>query len=75
MMLAPPVSAPAEFWRLTLADGRRLRFWSMAPLYREEVDFKLRKGAEALFDRFNKAGISDVVDPVRPNVCGKRRWF
>jgi hypothetical protein len=33
---------------------------------------KLRSGTDALLERFGKRGISDIVDPARPNVARKR---
>ena len=42
------------------------------PLFEEEMHLKLRSGTDALLERFGKRGISDIVDPARPNVARKR---
>jgi hypothetical protein len=44
------------------------------PLYREEMELKLREGTEALEDLFEKHEIGPIVDPRRKNV-GKRKRF
>ncbi len=68
-MLVSPVSLPDEFDTLWLEDGREVTFFSLFPLYREEMDYKLVHGAEALLERVVRAGLDDIVDPRRLNVC------
>lgn len=73
MMLTFPYSLPVEFFRLTVKDGQTIHFWSLWPLHREEMDYKVKNGAEALEERFTKRNVGPVVDRARPNVC--RRWW
>jgi len=73
LIMVPP-STPDEFDELELDDGSTIHFYSVVPLYEEEMDFKLNKGLEALIDRFDKAGVSDHVDIDRPNTCRKKRF-
>jgi hypothetical protein len=42
------------------------------PIYREEMDFKLARGREALWERFARHGVTELIDVGRPNVCRKR---
>lgn len=51
-------------------------FLLVVPLYAEEMDYKLKKGPDALMDKFDEAGIppQDLAKPGRPNVCAKKRW-
>jgi suppressor of fused protein SUFU len=37
------------------------------PLYEDEIAFKLEHGLDALYERLEAAGVSDVVYPVRPS--------
>lgn len=67
--LLPPVSLPESFAFLNAVDGRRIVFFALVPLYREEMAFKLRAGSEALVDRLDKASVGDIIDPQRVNVC------
>ncbi|MCW4468318.1 suppressor of fused domain protein [Flavobacterium sp. MFBS3-15] len=45
---------------------------SMIPLYAEEMDFKLKKGRDALLDKFDKYNISEITDINRKNTCKKK---
>lgn len=40
----------------------------MVPLYADELDFKLRNGAEALLRYMNEEAL-EVVDPARESAC------
>lgn len=71
-IVLPPVTAPEEFAALELDDGKTISFMSLVPLYPEEMDLKLKKGAEALLDRFDAKNIQDVIEPGRTNVARKR---
>ncbi|HEX2207528.1 MAG TPA: suppressor of fused domain protein [Longimicrobium sp.] len=75
MMLVPPLRYPEEFWRLDLAPEKKINFWCLLPLYAEEMDLKLRKGADALIDLFEQADVNEVLNPSRPNVAATRRWW
>lgn len=67
---------PVEAALLPLDDQMKAMFYAVIPLYPEERDFKMKQGADALFDLLEKEGIGPVIDPKRPNVCAKRkRWF
>jgi hypothetical protein len=69
VVLSPPWIGGEEFSTLYLIDGTPVRFWSVVPLHRAEIDFKLKHGSEALFDRLDAAGASDLVDLARPSVA------
>ena len=75
--LLPAISLPDDFTVLDAPDGRRIAFFAFIPLYREEMEYKLKAGSDALLDRFERAGVGDVIDPQRPNVCrsGRKRLF
>jgi hypothetical protein len=75
MLLLPPVSLSSEAWRIPLQGEREVQLYSLTPLYAEEMDFKLRRGTEALMDRFEEAGVTDVVDVRRPNLVARRRFW
>lgn len=67
----PTVVDPAQFANLTLPNGKKLQFYNLIPLYKEELDFALKNGSDALIPKLNKAGISDVVNLSRKNSCKK----
>ena len=49
----------------TLPGGEEVNFYQVIPLYRDELEYKLAHGAEALLDKME--GISFVVHPDRPD--------
>ena len=75
MMLYPSISLPPEFFELATNDGKVIRFYCLMPLYKEEMEIKLAKGGDELTDKFEKFGISDVIDPDRLNVGKKKGFF
>lgn len=75
MMLAPPIHYPPEFSTLDAGPGRTVHFWSLMPIYLEEQELKLRKGADALLERLDQAGVTEVIDLNRPSVASRRRWW
>lgn len=73
-LLLPTIQLGEDFHQLT-ADGRDIYFYNVFPLYVEEMQFKLNRGLDALFDRMDKGGLSDILDLRRRNVCRKRFWL
>ncbi|RED58517.1 suppressor of fused domain protein [Cohnella lupini] len=74
IILLPPIRVEAGFHTLRMNEEDSVRFYSLIPLYGEEMNFKLNKGSDALTDKFDKQGISELVDIGRKNTC-KRSWF
>lgn len=68
-LVADPVLFNAGFRRLYAGPEKTINFLALVPLYREEMDFKLRHGYEALAERLAEAGVTELLDVRRPNVC------
>ncbi len=75
MLIMPSLSLPIEFSDLKVSETKSIKFYCLYPLYKEEMDFKLTKGVDALLDKFDKFGIRDVIDTKRPNCCIKKGLF
>lgn len=75
LMVTTPQWLPVEFFQMTASDGEKISFYQLVPLYQEEMDLKLKKGAEELEERLAKAGGSIAIDVQRPNVAKKKGWF
>ena len=73
-LLANPMTTPPEFDMVEVAPGKVVRFMGVMPMYAEEVDFKLKRGSEELFKRYEKAGVSEVLKPGRKNVAKRSFW-
>lgn len=75
VVLLPPIAVAPSFHTLLVDKEKEIHFFALVPLYTEEMNFKLEKGLDALFDRFDKHGINEIVDVRRKNVCKKRFGF
>jgi hypothetical protein len=71
-IIVPPLTAPDEFNTLVIDADKVISFYSVLPVYQAEMDLKLRKGADALFDRLSAKHVTDLVDIDRPDVAKKR---
>ncbi|MFC5468245.1 suppressor of fused domain protein [Cohnella suwonensis] len=73
MILSIPTAAEPqdEFFTLTSPE-KEVHFFSLIPLYPEEMDYKLRHGADELFEKLNKIGVTELLDAKRKNTCKKR---
>ena len=74
-LLLSPVRFDEKFCQLGIDDEKTIHFFAVVPLYQEEVDVKLQRGAEALFAGFEKHGVTELLDPKRPNTCKKKGWW
>ena len=77
LMLVATSLADEEFHALDLSD-RTIRFWSLVPLYAEEMRYKLKHGFEPLLEQLGKVGDArdlEVINIKRRNACAKRIWF
>lgn len=52
-------------------DGERVIFYTLIPIYEEEMNYKLEHSADELFEQFEEKGIAfpPVVDIHRKNAC------
>lgn len=76
MLLDPPWFGD-DFMQLRVDDGRLINFFTPIPLYANEVQYKLDKGAEGLLERFetSKIPFDKIFDPRRPSSLRKRFGF
>jgi hypothetical protein len=74
MMVMPPLLCPKAS-ELLIDDDVTISFYSLFPIYREEMHLKLKKGLDPLFKKFEEAEVTELIDPNRPNTCAKRGWF
>jgi hypothetical protein len=76
-LLARPVLFDEAFATLRSSDEKVIHFLSVLPVYREEMDFKLSRGADSLFELLGRADVSELLNLNRTNVCRRKRfgWF
>lgn len=77
MLVAKPalVEDAQRFSTLRIDERKNVHFYSLFPVYKEEMDFKLKHGVNALLRKFEKAGINEMIHLKRKNVCKKFLWF
>lgn len=73
VMIAPPLTPPPEFGTLELPDGRVVTVLTFLPLHADEMELKVRSGADPLLEALDAAGVGDVLDGARPSALGGRR--
>lgn len=66
MLLISPYEYGEGSYEAVLSNGERVHFLQLLPIYREEMDYKLAYGADALLDLFEN-DFSPVVDIKRKN--------
>lgn len=66
LLLVMPEKYGTESFVCTLPNGDEVNFYEVIPLYREELEYKLKYGAGAIMNRLDD--LAFYVDPVRPNV-------
>lgn len=67
VILLPPRLLPREFCTLKIDEEKTIHFHAVVPLHADEMELKLKRGAEALFDGFDRRQVSELLDPRRPS--------
>jgi hypothetical protein len=75
VMLAPSMRLPAEFGTLIRRNGEVIAFLAVVFLTADELAYKLEHGADALLDRLDAAGTSELLDASRPSVVPRGGRF
>jgi hypothetical protein len=60
-----------SFDALPVEPGRSVNFFSVIPLYADELMFARDAGAEVLLERIERAGVTDLLDVGRASVAGE----
>jgi hypothetical protein len=71
MITLPSISIGLDFFQLEINLDKTIKFYCLYPLYKEEMEYKLKKGSDALLEKFEKHNIIDVIDINRTNTCLK----
>jgi hypothetical protein len=74
-ILLPSITAPPGFQSLRIRDDKQVAFFSVVPLYSEEMEFKLEHGCDKLMDRFDQHHVNDLISPKRRSAMRRRFWL
>lgn len=67
VMLGSPYWLDGQFFQLQASNNDIITFYNLIPLYQEEMDFKLKYGADVLEKELGQQAIKFVVDVNRPS--------
>lgn len=69
MLLLPPfLTFEDDFLCMKASDGKVINFYAVIPVVANEMEFKLEMGTEALLDKFDEFGVSELIDINRSSV-------
>ncbi len=71
-LLEQPLTLPPSACEARLPGGKLVQRWAVVPLYREELQLKLTRGLAALEALFDRQGVTELLDPDRPNTARRR---
>lgn len=74
-ILLAPITWDEGEWSMRRKDGNKVSFLAAVPIYSDEMDFKLAHGEEALVEKLDKAGVTEILDITRASAVSKRRYF
>jgi hypothetical protein len=74
-ILLPPLSLGESLMCMPRGDGATTYFWTIVPLFSEELALKLEKGTDALMEALDAAGVDDIVRQTRPRAGVRRRFL
>jgi hypothetical protein len=74
IIIAPPMLSPKEFFMLEIDETKTIYFFCILPLHKDEMNTKLRKGSDDLFEHFEKQGVNELLNTQRPSVYKKVWW-
>jgi len=60
---------PEQFETLRIDADKEIRFFTVVPLYQEEMDLRRNCGTSELLERLAHAQVSDIIDPQRKNAA------
>ena len=68
-LLLPPEEVPQKFLQCRIGPKQVINFIGVYPVYKEEMQLKLSKGIEAIYERFDKLQISELLNLKRINTA------
>lgn len=66
--LSFPVLFDKKFIELKAGPEKTIYFYSVIPLSKDEMEFKLDNGSTKLEEMFEEKGVTELLNPVRPSV-------
>ncbi|UHA72778.1 suppressor of fused domain protein [Paenibacillus sp. 481] len=74
-LLGMPATVQPDFFSCQASADRTIYFYSVIPIYEEEMQFKLNEGIDPLYDKLSEAGVHELLDLKRDNTCKAKKRF
>jgi Suppressor of fused protein (SUFU) len=74
-LISQPIRFGPELLEIEVSPTKTVQLLSLVPLYREEMDYKLQRGCDALYERLDAAQVTELLDVRRKNTCARRFGF
>jgi len=68
-LISHPLLFGDDLITLRVRADKLVHFHSIIPIYKEEMDYKLEKGFDALIKRLDHVGVTELLDITRKNVA------
>jgi hypothetical protein len=75
MLILKPKLFGDAFLTLEAGPSRTIHFLSPFPIYRAEMDLKLKSGVEAVEDGLDRAGVTELLNVDRPSVVAPKPFW
>jgi len=72
VLIGMPLLHNQEFWEFSLNKKKTINFYSIIPIYKEELELKNMAGFDGLIDQFERYNINELLDINRINTCTNR---
>ncbi len=73
LLLSTPTMFNENFRELRIHQDKTIYFHSVIPIYQKEMEYKLRKGYDALIKKLKDAEVNELLNRERENTI--RRWW
>ena len=74
IILLGPRTVSSDFHSLKVRDDKVIHFYSVVPLYTEEMDLKLKQGADHIDQLLDQNKVTEIVSVGRPSIASGKWW-
>ncbi len=67
-IITESITLPEEFLTISF-KGKTIQLYSVIPLYKEELDYKMKNNTKTLMERFEKYNVDEILNINRVNTC------
>ncbi|HIA51768.1 MAG TPA: suppressor of fused domain protein [Candidatus Melainabacteria bacterium] len=68
-LIALPLNFPGDFYQLRIGKEKCINFYSIIPLYEEEMQFTLSNKIEKFYKKLFDNKVNEIININRPNLC------